>query len=148
MKARPFRRWACLGAALFAAVWLSGPSDADEGSVKVTTIYSGSTNAAGQPIELPSGPLKLVVSEYEIAPGASLPVHRHPYQRYAFVQAGTLRVTNADTGATTVYKTGDVIVEMVDLWHTGANIGSDPVRLLVIDQLPPDKPSTILRDPR
>lgn len=124
----------------------AGPAVAEEPSVKVKTLYSGTRNVAGQPIELPPGPLTLIVSEYAIAPGAVLPVHLHPYQRYAYVEAGILRVTSADTGAATVYKAGDVIVEMVDLWHSGANIGTDPVRLLVIDQVPPDKENTILRD--
>lgn len=127
--------------------WLAvAAAIAEEPAVKVTTLFSGTTTAAGQPILLPSGPVKIIVSEYEIAPGAVLPVHRHPYQRYAYVQAGTLRVTNAETGASMVYHAGDVIVEMVDLWHSGANIGQDPVRLLVIDQMPPDKSNTILKD--
>lgn len=127
--------------------WLAvAAAIAEEPAAKVTTLFSGTTTAAGQPILLPSGPVKIIVSEYEIAPGAVLPVHRHPYQRYAYVQAGTLRVTNAETGASMVYHAGDVIVEMVDLWHSGANIGQDPVRLLVIDQMPPDKSNTILKD--
>ena len=40
---------------------------------------------------------QVVVSSYEIAPGAVLPVHKHPFPRYAYVQAGHLRVTNNDT---------------------------------------------------
>ena len=148
MSARALRRSAYLAAVLVAGAGLGGAVAAEEPSVQVKTLYSGTENAAGQPIELPRGPLKLIVSEYDIAPGAVLPVHRHPYQRYAYVEAGTLRVTNADTGAATVYQTGDVIVEMVDLWHTGANVGTEMVRLLVIDQVPPGEANTILRDPR
>ena len=31
-------------------------------------------------------------------PGATLPVHNHPYPRYGYVLAGILRMTNIDTG--------------------------------------------------
>jgi quercetin dioxygenase-like cupin family protein len=137
-----------VAAVLLAMAAAGGSAAADEGQVTVKTLFSGTRNAADQPIELPAGPLKLIVSQYDIPPGTSLPVHKHPYQRYGIVQAGTLRVTNADTGAATVYHAGDVIVEMVDLWHTGTNIGTDPVRILVIDQVPPDKSNTVLRDAR
>jgi quercetin dioxygenase-like cupin family protein len=113
--------------------------------VAVTTLFHGTATASGQAIALPSGPVEVIVSEYVIAPGAVLPVHRHPYQRYAYVEAGTLRVTNAETGAATTYRTGDVVVEMVDTWHSGENIGPDAVRLKVIDQVPPGKANTIIR---
>jgi quercetin dioxygenase-like cupin family protein len=66
-------------------------------------------------------------------PGATLPEHKHPAPRYAYVLSGTLRVSNTDTGKSDVYKSGDFIVEAVDQWHKAANIGSDPVKLLVID---------------
>lgn len=113
--------------------------------VIVTPLASTKTTAAGQPIVLPGKDARVIVSQFEIAPGASLPVHKHPYPRYAYVQAGTLRVTNAETGESTDYKTGDFVVEMIGLWHQGANIGTDTVRLLVIDQVEGDLPNTLLK---
>ncbi|RTL50764.1 MAG: cupin domain-containing protein [Bradyrhizobiaceae bacterium] len=102
----------------------------------------------GEPIAMPRGHLRLIVSNYEIAPGAVLPVHKHPYPRYAYVQAGLLRVTEAGSGKSRDFKPGDVIVEGVDQWHFGTNIGSDPVALLVMDFLPKGKTvNTVLRKP-
>jgi quercetin dioxygenase-like cupin family protein len=136
-------RAAAMAAAL--GLLILAPAAAESPAVTVTTLFRGTTTASGQAITLPSGPVEVIVSEYVIAPGAVLPVHRHPYQRYAYVEAGTLRVTDAQTGATTTYRTGDVVVEMVDTWHSGENIGSDAVRLKVIDQVPPGEGNTILR---
>jgi quercetin dioxygenase-like cupin family protein len=121
------------------------PAVAQTPPVTVTTLFHSKANAGGQKITLPSGPVEVVVSEYVIAPGAKLPVHRHPFERYAFVESGTLRVTNTETGAANTYRTGDVIVEMINKWHSGENIGSDDVRLKVIDQLTPGKSSTIVK---
>lgn len=113
--------------------------------VVVREVFSGNTTAAGQPIVLPQKNARLVVSTYDIAPGARLPVHKHPAPRYAYVLAGTLTVTDAESGEAKTYSAGDVIVEMVDRWHYGANTGSEPVRLLVIDQTEGTAPNTELR---
>ena len=136
---RPILAIAVLGLLIVA------PAAAQTPPVTVTTLFHSKANAGGQKITLPSGPVEVVVSEYVIAPGAKLPVHRHPFERYAFVEAGTLRVTNTETGAANTYRTGDVIVEMINKWHSGENIGSDDVKLKVIDQMPPGKKSTIIK---
>jgi quercetin dioxygenase-like cupin family protein len=141
--ARPAWRAAAIAAAL--GCIFATPTAAQESSVTVTPLFRSATTASGQAITLPSGAVEIIVSEYRIAPGAVLPVHRHPYQRYAIVEAGTLRVTDAETGAAKTYRTGDVVVEMVDTWHSGENIGADAVRLTVIDQVPPGASNTIIR---
>jgi len=111
----------------------------------VTPLASTDKTDAGQPLVLPRDKPRVIASIFEIPPGATLPVHKHPSARYAYVLAGSLRVTNADTGQTTDYKTGDFIVEMIDTWHQGANTGPDTVRLLVIDQVEGDAPHTVLK---
>lgn len=113
--------------------------------VTVRPVLSTTTTASGQPIVLPQKDAQVVVSTYEIAPGAVLPVHKHPFPRYALVQAGSLRVTNADTGKSDDYKPGDFIVEVVDQWHYGTNTGADAVKLLVIDMVEKGQPNTILK---
>jgi quercetin dioxygenase-like cupin family protein len=115
--------------------------------VVVAEVLSTTMTAGGQPIILPQGPVRLVATMVEIAPGAKLPVHKHPFPRYAYVLNGTLTVTEAETGTKYPYKAGDFIVEVVDRWHSGENTGADPVRLLVIDQVPDGSASTILRQP-
>jgi quercetin dioxygenase-like cupin family protein len=113
--------------------------------VTVRPVLSTTTTASGQPIVLPQKDAQVIVSTYEIAPGAVLPVHKHPFPRYALVQAGLLRVTNADTGKSDDYKPGDFIVEVVDQWHYGTNTGPDTVKLLVIDMVEKGQSNTVLK---
>ena len=110
-----------------------------------TRLFSATMTAAGQPIVLPKGNVEVIAWLYEIPAGAKLPVHKHPSARYAYVLAGTLRVATPDESRSWEYRAGDFIVEMIDAWHYGTNIGSDPVRLLVIDQVEAGQGNTILR---
>ena len=112
----------------------------------VTPLASPTTTWTGQPITLPQKNVQVLVSTYDIAPGATLPVHKHPFPRYAYVLAGTLQVTDSETGKSATYHTGEFVVEMIGQWHQGANVGPDPVKLLVIDQVEQGVANTILRD--
>ncbi|GAA4116386.1 quercetin dioxygenase-like cupin family protein [Aminobacter aganoensis] len=113
--------------------------------VVVTPLASVTTTASGQPIVLPQKNVQVLVSSFEIPPGAKLPVHEHPSARYAYVLAGNLEVTNVETGKSTSYKKGDFIVEMIGEWHQGANVGAEPVQLLVIDQVEEGTSNTVLK---
>ncbi len=113
--------------------------------VVVTPIKTTAVTSTGQPIVLPQKNVEVTASIYDIAPGATLPVHKHPFPRYGYMLSGTLKVTNVDTGKSDVFKTGDLIVEMVDQWHQGSNIGADPVKLLVIDQIEAGAQATVLK---
>lgn len=125
------------------AAWALDSSAAAK--VVVTPLASATTTAAGQPIILPQKDVQVLVSSFEIPPGAKLPVHMHPSARYAYVLEGQLQVTNTDTGQSTSYKTGDFIVEMIGAWHQGANVGAEPVKLLVIDQVEQGASNTVLK---
>jgi len=130
------------GALLSGAAWALDPGGQP---TVVTPILSTKVTSAGQPIALPQGEIEVTASMFEIAPGATLPVHEHPFPRYGYMLEGTLKVTNVENGQSHVFEAGDFIVEMVGLWHQGANIGSVPVKLLVIDQVPVGQAATILR---
>ena len=118
MKSLPF----ALGLML-AASPLYADTQAVTGKVVVKPVMSSTVTSSGQPIVLPQKDAQVIVSTYEISPGAVLPKHKHPFPRYAYVQAGTIAVTNVDTGKTETFKTGDFILEAVDQWHFGANKG-------------------------
>ncbi|PDQ18732.1 cupin [Mesorhizobium sanjuanii] len=132
-----------LAAALFADV--AQALDSSGMPVVVTPLASRAETASGQPITLPQKNVQVLVSTYDIAAGATLPVHKHPFPRYAYVMAGTLQVTNVETGKSNTYKTGDFIVEMIGQWHQAINVGTDPVKLLVIDQVEEGTKNTVLR---
>lgn len=127
------------------ALALMGPASwaADAPKVVVKPVLSTTTTASGQPITVPANP-EVIVSTYDIPAGTSLPFHKHPFQRYAYVMAGNLSVVNRDTNETYRYKSGDFIVEVLDQWHMGRNEGKTPVKLLVIDQVEPGKPNVVL----
>ena len=138
-----------IAVALIASVAASAPSKGQDaeatGKVRAKRIFSGTTTNSGQPIRLPQGNVEVVVWMYDIPAGSKLAVHKHPYQRYAYVLQGTLQVTDVQNGRSFEYKPGDFIIEMVDGWHYGANNGKVPVRLLVIDQVEPGQANSILR---
>lgn len=148
----PIARMSLLpGVAMLAALFSTTSAGAlDSGNagakVVVTPLASTTTTASGQPIVLPQKDVQVLVSSYEIPAGATLPVHKHPFPRYAYVLAGNLKVTNTDTGKSTTYKAGDFIAEMIGQWHQAVNVGADPVKLLVIDQVEKGVANTVLRN--
>jgi len=141
-----FTKIACLASAV---TLLSFPLQAKEPNsgkaATVTPILKTDRTFSGTKISLPQGDVEVVVSQYEIAPGASLPIHKHPYPRYAYVFSGTLEVFNEVTGKTTTLKAGDFGVESVNQWHKGTNTGSEPLKLLVIDQVKKGENNVILK---
>jgi quercetin dioxygenase-like cupin family protein len=126
---------------------LATPLSAKADSVTVNPLLTTSVTASGQPIVLPQGNVQLITSMYEIAPGAKLPEHEHNSQRYGYLLAGQLRVTNTETGESQEYKPGDFIVESRGQWHKAENIGKEPIKLLVIDQVNPGESTVVLRHP-
>jgi quercetin dioxygenase-like cupin family protein len=135
--------------ALAAALALAAMTGAvaQEGGAVATPLTTATTTNSGQPILLPQGPVQVQVSTVVIPAGASLPVHKHPYPRYAYVQAGRLKVVNIDTGGEVEFGPGGFIVEALGQWHTGVALGTEDVRLLVIDQVEPGQANTIRREP-
>jgi quercetin dioxygenase-like cupin family protein len=113
--------------------------------VSISEILSTDVNSAGQKIVFPKKNGHVTVSVFTIQPGASLPVHEHPYPRMAYVLDGILRVTNMVTNRATKYSKGDFVLEAVKEWHQGDNPGSQVLTLLVIDLVPKGAENTILR---
>jgi quercetin dioxygenase-like cupin family protein len=134
----------CIASAL---LMLATPLSAKADSVTVNPLLTTSTTASGQPIVLPQGNVQLITSMYEIAPGAKLPEHEHNSQRYGYLLAGQLRITNTETGKSQEYTPGDFIVDSRGQWHKAENIGTEPIKLLVIDQVKPGESTVVLRQP-
>jgi quercetin dioxygenase-like cupin family protein len=131
------------------AIWLAGfvflatPALAQD--VVVTPVLTTGETATGQKIQLPQENATLVAAIYDIAPGAVLPEHKHPYPRYAYVLEGTIRVDNTQAGMSRTYVKGEIIVEAVGQWHKGTNAGEGPVKLLVIDMIEKDQKNTVIK---
>jgi quercetin dioxygenase-like cupin family protein len=117
-------------------------------SFTIKQLLSTTTTSAGQKIVLPEKDAELIASIFEIRPGARLPEHEHPYPRYGYILSGSLRVTDTETGQSKTYRSGDFVLEAVGRWHTGANAGAEPTRLLVIDIVVNGNTNTVLRKSR
>jgi len=125
-------------------VLLVAPLQAQEGEdVTVTQLLSSTATSSGQPIVLPQKDAQVVVSIYDIMPGATLAAHNHPHSRYAYVLSGTLRVNNIETGQTDTYAPGAFILESVGQWHADVSIGCEPLKLLVIDTVAKGQPNVV-----
>lgn len=121
------------------------PAQALDSTVTVTPVFKTTRTIADQPVQLPQKNVEVIVSMYDIPPGAVLPVHQHHYQRYAYVLAGTLSVNNLESGKNSTFKQGEFVVESLSQWHMGANNGTEPLKLLVIDQIEQGAESVTLR---
>ena len=121
---------ALIASAIALIAWSSHAAD---DKPTITSVLTTDVTASGQPFTFPAKNAQLIVATYEIPPGVTLPEHKHPFPRFAYMLAGTLRVTNTETGKNAVYKAGDFIPEAIGQWHQGANIGTDTAKLLVID---------------
>jgi len=133
-------------AILLAATLAASPMLALAASATTQTLAT-QTTSSGQPITAPAGPLQVTASIVEIGPGGSLPVHKHPFPRYGYILAGRLQVTNLATGKTITYRAGQFAIDPIGQWHSGRALDGKAVRLLIIDQTPPGRSNTILKDP-
>jgi len=134
--------------AFLAAALLAIASAAVAQPAPVTTpLKTLDATSAGQPVVMPSGPLRVTVSETTIPAHGALPAHKHPYPRYVYVLAGRVRVTNLVSGQAFELKAGDMTIDPVDQWHTAEALGDQPASLIAIDSAPPGAAVTIRREP-
>jgi len=127
------------------ALFISPLQAQERKDLTVTKLLSTTTTSSGQPVVLPQKDAQIVVSIYDMVPGATLPVHKHPYSRYGYVLSGNLRVTNMETGQVGTYKPGDFFPGSIGQWHMDANIGAEPLKLLVIDIVEKGQTNTTLQ---
>ena len=77
-----------------------------------------------------SGQPEITIKRITIPPGTSLPLHKHPVINAGVLLEGTLAVETAE-GKKLVLHAGDPIIEVVDHWHRGTNVGRDPAEIIV-----------------
>jgi quercetin dioxygenase-like cupin family protein len=134
----------CMLLALAAAYAAGARGTADP--VRVEPLLRTATTSSGAPIMLPRGQAEATASRYHIAAHASLPAHQHPYPRFGYVLAGSLIVTNVETGQSRRFVAGEVIIEDVGTWHAARNLAAEPVELFVLDLAPPATNNVVRKD--
>jgi quercetin dioxygenase-like cupin family protein len=135
------KRW--IAALLLGLCVLRPALAADAPAVKVTPVLTTTKTAIGQPLVLPTKNPQVIVTTLEIAAGAKLPRHKHPFARYAYVLQGEVTI-EYNGGKSAVFREGEFIVQAIGVWHFGTNTGGIPLRLLVIDQVDAGRSNTIL----
>ena len=128
-----------------AAFNASKANTAGASAATVTPILRTRHTISDQPLELPQGEAEMVAVAVDIPAGGALPIHKHPWSRFFYVERGTLRVVNQETGKSMDFKAGQVQAEAVGQWHAGRAIGQGPVRVIVIDLVPPGAHTTIMK---
>lgn len=103
--------------------------DASE-AIKVAPLLKTAKSWDGQPIVYPQGKAEITAMRVEIAPGAETGWHIHSVPSFAVMLEGSLEVRLKD-GRVKSLKAGDVVAEVVNTLHSGRNVGSTPVRLVV-----------------
>lgn len=102
---------------------------AQQGGVSVRTLLQDDASWDGTPLHYPEGSPDVHNVIVDIAPGAQTGWHRHPVPAMAYVLEGELELQLKD-GRTTRVRAGESVMETVDTWHNGINVGSTPVKLV------------------
>jgi len=122
-----------LSAFVVAVAFLVSPrlASAEEKPVVVPLLSTGMTTV-GEPLHYPAGPPHVTAAIVTFPPGAKTALHRHGVPMFAYILEGEVTVDYGDRGKRT-YHQGDALIEAMDVPHFGADIGSQPVRILVVN---------------
>jgi quercetin dioxygenase-like cupin family protein len=111
---------------IFLAAFLTTPlavAGQDAQAPRTTVLHRGSATVTGQPIAMPTPAFEVVMSRTEIPAGGVLPMHRHPWPRYAIVEQGRLRVRYEEARLVREFGPGEAVIEAIGQWHEGEVVG-------------------------
>lgn len=126
---------AAMGYALALGTMLTvGPAAAREsGAAQIESQVLARSTQSWDGSTLPNYPRALPeisILRIRIAPGAALPMHKHPVINAGVLLSGQLTVVSEE-GATLHLKAGEAIIELVDKWHYGRNDGDEWAEIIV-----------------
>lgn len=112
--------------------------------VQVKQVLKTTTTWDGAQISYPPGQAEITGLVIEVAPGGETGWHEHPVPSFGMVLEGTLEVTLA-SGQTKRINAGEALAEVINTVHSGRNIGTGPVKMLVFYAGATGKPLTVPR---
>lgn len=126
---------------------IPAPSHAhDETSPFAELLARSTTMWTGEPLPpYPTGTPEISVLRITVPPGTRLPLHIHPVINVAYVAKGALTIETKE-GKVLNLESGDVMIEIVDIWHEGINAGDETVELIVVYSGVVDEPITVYDD--
>lgn len=93
-------------------------------------------DAAPAPAPAADGAVRIAMRKETLPPGGQLPEHRSAGERYLYVVAGELKVSDLVTGEEQLVEAGKMAAEHPGDWHVAKAMGREPVTLYVIDRTP------------
>lgn len=113
------------------------------GAPTYESILDTGATISGESLTYPQSALAHIVSRIvTIAPGQSTGWHRHVVPTYGYFLDGTLEVEYDGQGRRTFHR-GDALVEAMKVAHNAANLGTDPVRILIVSIATQGKPLVV-----
>ena len=99
--------------------------------IEVTTLAktTESWNGTQLPKYLNGNP-EITILKIIIPPKTKLSLHKHPVINAGVLLEGSLRVISKDND-TLYLKKGEPIIELVNTWHYGENLGTEPAEIIV-----------------
>ena len=135
-----------VGLALLSSSLQAEQEPAYRGEVQITTLLKTDKDSAGRKIEYPKGAAELTAVIVTIPVGAKTGWHEHPFPCMAYVLEGELQVEQA-TGVKSTIKQGEAFAEVVNLLHSGVNVGNKPVKLVMFVAGEKGQPFAVKKQP-
>ncbi len=126
----PYRTFITLAFLALSGIFHNIQAQSDELPVSSTIILQTTTAWDGSPIFYPEGDAEVTVLIIEIAAGESTGWHQHPVPSFAYILEGELEVT-LESGQSKIFTGGSAISEVTNSIHSGQNIGSTTLKLVV-----------------
>jgi quercetin dioxygenase-like cupin family protein len=92
------------------------------------------------------GSVRVAMRQETLPPGGTLPEHRPAGERYIYVIAGRLKVSDLVTGEEQMVDAGKMAAEQPGDWHVAMAVGPDPATFYVIDRGPSAAAATTAGD--
>lgn len=141
------RSKAILTIAALAGIAVATAAFADEAynkAAKVVSLLKTSVDSLGKPIRYPAEHPETSMLTVELPPGGATGWHTHPAPGFGYVLKGTLTV-EYEGGQSLRLTSGQGFAEAVGVMHQGRNLGTVPVKLVVIFLGEQGKPFAIKR---
>lgn len=117
-----------------------------KGQVETTDLLKTTTTAADQPIVYPqTAEPEVSILLVEIPPGGATGWHKHPYPIFAYALSGELSIEFED-GRSHHLSAGEAMVECLNMFHNGTNIGTVPVKIVISVMGEKGKPFTLHKE--
>jgi quercetin dioxygenase-like cupin family protein len=130
----------------FALICFVGCKSNKISDIKVTTLAKTTKSWNGKLLpKYLEGKPEITILKIIIPPKTTLPLHKHPEINAGILLKGNLRVISKDNDTLNL-KQGETIVELVNTWHFGENLGNEPVEIVVFYAGVEGTPITILKE--